>query len=112
MQPTLAEQEIIYPASTAPNAATLVAAVSCYSERYLAYLQKRAKALLSSKGIKFTEYDITDNDKLRDEIIRRSGRSGRTSVPQIFIGEHHVGGASDLFEVEERGELDWLLEQR
>lgn len=65
--------------------------------------------MLSSKGTKFTKYDVSDNNKLRDEMIQRSGR---TTVPQIFIGEHHVGGASDFFEFEERGELDWLLEQR
>lgn len=68
---------------------------------------KRAKALLKQKGVKFTDFEITDNPKLTAEMIDRA--NGRTTVPQIFIGDIHIGGASDMFEVEAAGKLDILL---
>lgn len=67
----------------------------------------RAKSLLSDKGVAFTEHDVTFDAGLRREMSERAG--GRTSVPQIFIGDTHVGGADDLAALEERGELDALL---
>lgn len=77
-----------------------------YSKDYCPYC-KRAKALLTEKGVSFTELDIAGKDALTREMIEKSG--GRRTVPQIFIGEIHVGGASDLFELEEAGKLDPLL---
>jgi len=67
----------------------------------------RAKQLLSSKGQEFDEIDIGYNPDQRPNMIERSG--GGTTVPQIFIGERHVGGCDDLFALERRGELDTLL---
>jgi len=67
----------------------------------------RAKALLKKKGAEFEEIDVfMDSDK-REEMQTRS-RGGRT-VPQIFIGETHVGGCDDLYALEGRGQLDPLL---
>ena len=67
----------------------------------------RAKALLKKKGAKFEEIDVfMDSDK-RDEMQKRS-HGGRT-VPQIFIGETHVGGCDDLYALESKGQLDPLL---
>jgi len=63
----------------------------------------RAKALLKSKNVTFTEFEITDDVALTREMIERSGRK---TVPQIFIDDFHVGGASDLFELEATGQLD------
>ena len=77
-----------------------------YSKDYCPYC-KRAKALLTAKGVSFTELDIVDKEALTREMIEKSG--GRRTVPQIFIGEVHVGGASDLFELDEAGKLDELL---
>jgi glutaredoxin 3 len=67
----------------------------------------RAKALLASKGVTFREIEIDGNDALRDEMVARAG--GRRTVPQVFIGETHVGGCDDLFQLESEGRLDALL---
>ena len=76
-----------------------------YSKGYCPYC-KHAKALLTAKGAAFTEIDITDNDALAAEMIERSGRR---TVPQIFIGDVHVGGSSDLTALDNEGGLDPLL---
>jgi glutaredoxin 3 len=68
----------------------------------------RAKALLRKKGVAFEEIDVMMDPAARDEMEARSG--GRRTVPQIFIGQHHVGGCDDLCALEEAGELDALLE--
>lgn len=67
----------------------------------------RAKALLESKNVDFEETDISMGGSKRDEMIQRSG--GRTTVPQIFIDDRHVGGSDDLAALEQSGELDQLL---
>jgi glutaredoxin 3 len=61
---------------------------------------------LSRKGVEFTEIKITD-DKIREEMIKKSG--GRMTVPQIFIGNFHVGGCDDLYALDAAGGLDKLL---
>ncbi len=66
----------------------------------------RAKALLTRKGALFKEIKITD-DKTKDEMIKKS--AGRMTVPQIFIGDLHVGGCDDLYALEAAGKLDSLL---
>jgi glutaredoxin 3 len=66
----------------------------------------RAKSLLTRKGAAFTVSEISDNDALRDQMITRAGRK---TVPQIFIGETHVGGCDDLYRLESEGLLDSLL---
>lgn len=65
-----------------------------------------AKALLQEKGSAFHEIDISRNPTERDTMI---SRSGRTTVPQIFIGERHVGGYDDLASLDQQGGLDPLL---
>ena len=67
----------------------------------------RALALLRSKGIDFTEIDITGDRRALGAMIGRAG--GRMTVPQIFVGEVHVGGCDDLYDLEARGGLDALL---
>ncbi len=69
----------------------------------------KAKALLSKKGITqgIVEIDITKEDHLKDEMMEKSG--GRKTVPQIFIDGKHVGGCDDLYTLDEKGELDTLL---
>lgn len=66
----------------------------------------RAKALLDAKQARYEEIDIEREPPRRAEMIARSGRN---TVPQIFIGTTHVGGCDDLHELEARGGLDPLL---
>ncbi len=67
----------------------------------------RAKALLDSKGVKYTEYDITGDDTAREKMIERTG--GPKTVPQIFIDDEHYGGCDDIHALDAAGELDALI---
>src|SRR3546814_583523 len=64
----------------------------------------RAKKLLADKGVAFEEYDITMGGPKRAEMLERA--NGGTTVPQIFINDHHVGGSDDLAALERAGRLD------
>ena len=63
--------------------------------------------LLNRKNIKFTEYNVTKDAVKREEMFKKS--NGAKTVPQIFIGEHHVGGNVELQALERDGKLDSLL---
>jgi glutaredoxin 3 len=76
-----------------------------YSRSWCPYCQ-RARALLQAKGVQFEEIDIEAQPQKRAEMIARSGRS---TVPQIFIDERHVGGSDDLYALDAAGGLDPLL---
>lgn len=67
----------------------------------------RARNLLEKKGVAYTDLRVDDNPALRPEMIERA--SGRTSVPQIFIDDFHVGGFDDMAELDVDGELDQRL---
>ena len=67
----------------------------------------RAKKLLEQKGVDFTEIDVMANPERRAEMVQRSG--GRTSVPQIFIDDRHIGGCDELYEMDASAKLDPLL---
>ena len=67
----------------------------------------RAKRLLQRKNVSYEEIDVSYDDDAREQMMERSGRR---SVPQIFIGERHVGGSDELYELDQRGELDALLQ--
>ncbi len=75
--------------------------------KFLCPYCSRAKALLEKKGVDFTEIDISMGGAKRQQMLERSG--GRSTVPQIFIGDTHVGGSDDLNALEEAGKLDALL---
>ncbi|PZW67247.1 glutaredoxin 3 [Pseudomonas sp. URMO17WK12:I1] len=66
----------------------------------------RAKQLLTSKSVSFDEIRVDGKPDVRAEMTRKAGR---TSVPQIWIGETHVGGCDDLFALERAGKLEALL---
>ena len=66
----------------------------------------RARVLLNGKGVAFTEIDVEQTPGARELM---HARSGRTSVPQIFIGGHHVGGFDDMKALDDQGKLDPLL---
>ena len=67
----------------------------------------RAKRLLDRKKVPYEEIDVAGDDEERLKLMQRTGRR---TVPQIFIGEKHVGGSDDLHALEARGELDPLLQ--
>ncbi|MFW2350076.1 glutaredoxin 3 [Qipengyuania sp.] len=67
----------------------------------------RAKRLLDEKGIDYTEFDITMGGPKRAEMLERAPNA--MTVPQIFIGDTHVGGSDDLAALEREGRLDALL---
>jgi glutaredoxin 3 len=81
-------------------------AVTVYVSDWCPYCQ-RAKALLASKHVAFSEINVEDDAKFREQMI---ARSNRRTVPQIFIGDRHVGGCDDLFELDRSGELDRLIQ--
>jgi glutaredoxin 3 len=67
----------------------------------------RAKSLLKKKGADFEEVDVFMDEAAREEMDTRTG--GARTVPQIFIGDTHVGGCDDLYELDHDGKLDPLL---
>jgi len=81
------------------------AKVVVYSSPFCGYCGA-AKRLLQKRGIEYTEVDVMFHPDRRAEMIARSGRQ---TVPQIFIGERHVGGFDDLNALEKRGGLDRIL---
>jgi glutaredoxin 3 len=81
-------------------------AVTLYVSDWCPYCQ-RAKGLLTQKQVAFSEINVEDDTKLREEMI---ARSSQRTVPQIFIGDKHVGGCDDLFELDRSGELDRLIQ--
>ena len=81
------------------------AKVTLYTTRFCPYCV-RAKQLLTAKGIDFQEIAVDAEPQLRREMTERSGRR---TVPQIWIGERHVGGCDELYDLERRGQLDALL---
>ncbi|TBN10799.1 glutaredoxin 3 [Agrobacterium cavarae] len=82
-----------------------MASVTIYTRDFCGYCA-RAKALLQSKNVNFTEYNATENPQYRQEMMDKSGRN---TFPQIFIGEQHVGGCDDLYALDRDGKLDPLL---
>ena len=76
-----------------------------YSTSWCPYCEF-ARTLLRRKGAAFEEISLEANPERRAEMIHRSGRH---TVPQIFIGERHIGGSDDLYELDATGELDALL---
>ena len=81
-------------------------AITVYLAGWCPYCQ-RARQLLTNKGVVFSEIDVDADAAFRREMI---ARSGRRTVPQIFIGERHVGGCDDLFALDGSGELDRLIQ--
>jgi len=67
----------------------------------------RAQGLLTKKGLAYRVVDVDEDAKLREEMI---ARSGRRTVPQVFIADKHIGGCDDLFALEGAGELDRLIQ--
>ncbi|MDX2259953.1 MAG: glutaredoxin 3 [Hyphomicrobiaceae bacterium] len=83
-----------------------MATVTIYTTMWCPYCHQ-AKGLLRRKGVTFDEIDVSADPSRRREMIDRS--AGRQTVPQIFIGDRHVGGCDDLHALDRAGGLDPLL---
>src|SRR5262249_47549963 len=94
--------------SSPPPGARLrtMASIEVYTTPYCPYCIS-AKELLRRKGAEFVEINVAGDRDLRARMVRRAG--GRMTVPQIFIGETHVGGCDDLYALDDAGGLDPLL---
>jgi glutaredoxin 3 len=84
-----------------------MAPVTIYTTPYCPYCL-RAKGLLKRKGVDFVEIDVSLSPDKRNEMERRA--KGGYTVPQIFIGELHIGGCDDLHALDAKGELDPILQ--
>ena len=84
-----------------------MAEVTIYTRQFCGYCSA-AKRLLDGKGVAYVEHDATFEPDLRREMMQRA--NGRSTFPQIFIGESHVGGCDDLFELDRAGRLDAMLQ--
>ena len=82
-----------------------MAKVIVYTTSYCPYCI-RAKALLSAKGVPFEEIDLTNEDEMRMDLVKRTGRR---TVPQIFIDDTSIGGYEELQALEDQGELEPML---
>ncbi|MBU1293695.1 MAG: glutaredoxin 3 [Gammaproteobacteria bacterium] len=82
-----------------------MATVTIYSSDYCPFCV-RAKQLLTAKGVAFNEIRVDGERELRQEMMEKSGRH---TVPQIWIGEQHIGGCDDLYALEREQKLDTLL---
>jgi glutaredoxin 3 len=80
--------------------------VTVYVSDWCPYCQ-RAKSLLQQKQLVISEINVEEDEKSREEMI---ARSNRRTVPQIFIGDKHVGGCDELYALESSGELDRLIQ--
>jgi glutaredoxin 3 len=83
-----------------------MAHITIYTKPYCPYCL-RAVALLRKKGAQFTEIEAAFDPEKRREMMQRSGRS---TFPQIFIGDRHIGGCDDMLALDREGKLDPLLQ--
>ncbi len=81
--------------------------VTLYTTRFCPYCI-RARDLLDDKGVVYNDIAVDNDPQLRGEMM---ARSGRTTVPQIWVGEQHIGGCDDLLLLERQGRLDEFLER-
>jgi glutaredoxin 3 len=76
--------------------------VEIYTSQFCGYCH-RAKKLLADRGIAFTEIDVGADHIKREEMVKRA--HGRRTVPQIFVGDRHIGGCDDLYALDKKGGL-------
>ncbi|MCP4320238.1 MAG: glutaredoxin 3 [Hyphomicrobiales bacterium] len=83
-----------------------MAEVTIYTRQFCGFCTA-AKRLLEKRGVSYTENDATFSNTLRGEMVNRAG--GRSTFPQIFIGDNHIGGCDELHALDHGGKLDKLL---
>ncbi len=81
-------------------------AIEIYTTGWCPYC-RRAKDLLTKKGLAFDEIDVETVPGARAKMMERA--KGGRSVPQIFFGDHHIGGCDDLYDLEQSGRLESLV---
>ena len=86
-----------------------MAEVTIYTRMMCGYCSA-AKRLLDGKGVAYTEHDASFSPELRQEMIQRA--KGRSTFPQVFVGDRHVGGSDELHALERQGRLDALLTEQ
>lgn len=84
----------------------MAAKVEIYTWSFCPYCI-RAKGLLDKKGVEYSEYCIDGDESARETMRERT--NGRSSLPQIFIDDRHIGGCDDIYALESKGELEPLL---
>jgi len=95
--------------ATAPTVPTVpTARVTIYTTPSCGYC-RAAKELLARKNVAFEEINVVGDPQLRQQMMAQA--QGRTTVPQIFINDRHVGGCDDLYALDRRGLLDPLLDE-
>lgn len=80
-------------------------AITVYTGSFCGYCV-RVRALLERRGIAYTEVSVEDHPNLRDELL---ARSGRRTLPQVYVGERYIGGADELTALDQSGELLRLI---
>ena len=83
------------------------APVTVYTSSFCGYCM-RVMDLLQRRGIEYTEISVEDSPGIRDELV---ARSGRRSLPQVYLGKRYLGGAEELAAMDKNGELDRLLSE-
>jgi glutaredoxin 3 len=83
-----------------------MAQITIYTKPYCPYCI-RAVSLFEKKGVEFTEVEAAFDPEKRKEMVQRAG--GRSTFPQIFVGDRHIGGCDDMMALEYDGKLDALL---
>lgn len=83
--------------------------IEVYTTNYCPYCT-RAKGLLKTKQVDFTEIDVTNDEKKRTELVTKAG--GSKTVPQIFINGKHIGGCDDLYKLDKEHKLDDMLKSQ
>ena len=86
---------------------SVTAAVEIYTTQTCGYC-RAAKSLLARKNVAYKEIDVDNDRALREAMVKRA--NGRTTVPQIFINDAHVGGCDDLYALDREGKLDGMIE--
>lgn len=89
-----------------PEGGTILKNVEIYTSPFCGFCHA-AKRLLTQKGISFSEIDVARDPNRRRKMLNRA--RGKHTVPQIFIGDIHVGGCDELYALERSGKLDPLL---
>ncbi|MEX0899246.1 MAG: glutaredoxin 3 [Gammaproteobacteria bacterium] len=85
----------------------MTAAVVIYTTGFCGYCS-RARTLFEQKGVAYEEIRVDSDPERRKEMMHLSGRR---SVPQIFVGDHHIGGCDDLYALDRAGKLDPLINE-
>lgn len=83
----------------------MMPSITLYTTRFCPYCVA-ARQLLQSKGVEFTDIPVDGDSELRQQMAQRAGQQ---TVPQIWIGDTHVGGYTDLAQLERSGEFDRLI---